>query len=571
MGEVFLAREQFTERRVAMKFLRAAAGWTAQERFLVEVRALAALDHPNIVRVLATDFLRADPFFTMELATGGTLARWVEEHGPVDPAEAARVVAAVARAVAAAHAAGILHRDLKPSNILLHAPPGSAELPTLSEYATKVSDFGLAKRLDHDDLLTPGTGTLGTPGFMPPEQISRKNGEISPASDTYGLGATLFSLLTGKPPFGPGDPAEVMHQVLTDPVPRVRAARPEVLPELEGIVVKCLEKDQADRYPTAAALADDLDRFLAGQKPVAPPLTRWRRARRWAARHRTRIGGALLVAALVLGAFVLAKFLGPSADPEAAYLARARADLARGKTVTLIGASGRPAYYHWRVGQGEVVPLAEGDDTFSFLARDYAFLELFPDPGIDCYAVSAEIQHVQTAGALAATPLPGLHPVGLYFAHDLQPGPGDTRVHTFGLITYSDFLDPGVPHCEIFCRDSILHERGLQTTIERSFPVGLSAKRERVGALPGPWRRFEIVVTPDGFDVSNGPRFAGRDAAGLQTRSETLQRWADEHVPGVRLAGWSARRPFGVWVLGSWVAVRKVTITPLPPPNSRGA
>src|SRR5438874_1674230 len=144
----------------------------------------------------------------MELADCGSLGKWVEEHGPLAPADAARLVATVARAVAAAHAAGILHRDLKPSNILLAGDrgqgtgdrkpealtPGSSRSPVPCLLTPKVGDFGLAKRLDHDDLLTPTTGPIGTPGFMPPEQVSRRNGAVGPASDVYGLGATLYHL-----------------------------------------------------------------------------------------------------------------------------------------------------------------------------------------------------------------------------------------------------------------------------------------------------------------------------------------------------------------------------------------
>src|SRR5262249_8006869 len=256
MGDVCLARELAADRLVAMKFLRAGSGSAATARFLVEVRALAGLDHPHIVRVLATDFTRPDPFFTMEYVPGGTLRDRIDRTGSADPAARAGLVEIVARAVQAAHTAEVLHRDLKPSNILLSV----GDTP-------KVSDFGLAKRLDRDDGLTVGPGEMGTPAYMPPEQVSRRNGSVGPPSDVYGLGATLYHLLAGRAPFEGESRDEILARVLADPPPRLRAIRPDVPAGLEGIVVKALEKDPQDRYPTAAALADDLDRFLSGIRP----------------------------------------------------------------------------------------------------------------------------------------------------------------------------------------------------------------------------------------------------------------------------------------------------------------
>ncbi|MDW8244531.1 MAG: serine/threonine-protein kinase [Thermogemmata sp.] len=260
MGDVFLAREYPTERLVALKMLRSFGNPNVAERFVAEVRALARLNHPNIVRVLATDFLRQQPFFTMEYIEGGTLADRLRQQGPIDPHEAARLIRTAAQAVHAAHCAQVLHRDLKPSNILLdaHGQP-------------HISDFGLAKLLDRDDGLVTATGPLGTPSYMPPEQCSKRFGPVGPAADVYGLGATLYHMVVGRPPFSGSSTPEIIRHIEQTPPIRPRVIRPEIPLELEAIILKCLQKRPHDRYPTAAALAEDLERFLGSNPALSSP------------------------------------------------------------------------------------------------------------------------------------------------------------------------------------------------------------------------------------------------------------------------------------------------------------
>ena len=241
MGAVYLAREVIPDRLVAIKFLRRPGNQSAYDRFLVEVRALAALDHPNIIRVLATDFFRSDPFFTTEYFPNGSLLKKVEEYGPLDPFEAARIMAAAAPAVYAANQKDVIHRDLKPSNILLTA-----------DGVPKVADFGLAKRLDQNDELTNSTGALGSPPYMAPEQTGKHGPEgVDARTDVYGLGATLYHLVTGHRPFVGDTPDEVMSRVLVDPPPPPRTVRLEVPRELEAIILKCLEKEPSRHIPRA--------------------------------------------------------------------------------------------------------------------------------------------------------------------------------------------------------------------------------------------------------------------------------------------------------------------------------
>lgn len=553
MGMVFLARDHTTERLVALKFLQRPGSQSAYDRFLVELRALTRLNHPNIIRVLGHDFLRADPYFVTEYVPGGSLSKKLEANGPLDPTEAARLIATAARAVHAAHTAHVVHRDLKPSNILLVA---GGDL--------RVCDFGLAKRTDRDDQLTANTGALGTPAYMAPEQA--RNGPVDRRADVYGLGATLYHLVTGQPPFaGPHDVA--VQRVLNDPPVPPRKLRRGIPSELEAIILKCLEKDPARRYSTAEELAVDLDRFLTGDRPQAPLLTWRRRAVALLRRHRRTLAWAVVSLALVAlgGVLAVQPWRGPPLDPETAYLAHVRRELAAGRPVTLIEGAA-PVYHRWRVETGEIKPLEEGDSTFAFLANGYGFVELFPDPGIDRYRLSVELKHFQSAGAIRQPPVPSLHKVGLYFGYEELPMANGGRVITFGGIDFSDFQPPYAPRPEIFYRDHVLCQRPLDSIFSEGFMV-YGARRDRVESLPGPWRTVVVEVTPEKIDaLYQGMRYAGHDANGIRARTATLNQWMQQHNLGTVPGEWSPRRPFGVWVLGSWVAVRNFTVTPLPNP-----
>ena len=226
------------------------------ERFLREAETVAGLRHANIVQVHEVGDVDGRPYFTMEFVEGGSLAQKLA--GTPQPArQAAALVAAVAEAVHAAHQRGIVHRDLKPGNILLTA-----------DGTPKLTDFGLARRLEGAAGLTHSGAPLGTPSYMAPEQAEGRSREAGPAADTYALGAILYELLTGRPPFRAETAAETLRQVVSrDPVlpSRLNAAVPR---DMETICLKCLEKSPERRYPSAVALADDLQRFLR-HEPIA--------------------------------------------------------------------------------------------------------------------------------------------------------------------------------------------------------------------------------------------------------------------------------------------------------------
>jgi serine/threonine-protein kinase len=264
MGIVWRARELARDRIVALKQLVRGQASTPQdiERFRVESQAAAGLAHPHIVPVFQAGECGGQPYFTMQYIEGTTLARKLAD-GPLQAQEAARLLIPVCRAVHYAHDCGVLHRDLKPSNILIDRQGNPY-----------VSDFGLAKRIDVDPSLTPSGALLGTPSYMPPEQAggsgsgSGRRSPLGPAADVYSLGAILYHMLTGRPPFQAATPIETMLLALEhDPI-LPRALNPRVDSDLEMITLRCLQKSPALRYRSAAALAEDLELFLRGD-PVS--------------------------------------------------------------------------------------------------------------------------------------------------------------------------------------------------------------------------------------------------------------------------------------------------------------
>jgi serine/threonine-protein kinase len=257
MGVVYKARQKSLGRIVAVKLLLRGelASDSDQARFRGEAQSAARLDHPRIVSVYEVGHGER-PFFSMQLVEGTTLAKKLAE-GPIPPREAAELLSKVARAIHYAHEQGVLHRDLKPSNILID-PDGQPH----------ISDFGLAKRLEPGASLTNTGAILGTPSYMAPEQAAGRRGEMGPASDVYSLGTILYQMLTGRPPFQAASPVDTVLLVLEQDPLLPRLLNPKADRDLEMIALRCLQKPPELRYPTAAALADDLDAYLAGE-PIA--------------------------------------------------------------------------------------------------------------------------------------------------------------------------------------------------------------------------------------------------------------------------------------------------------------
>lgn len=288
MGVVYRARQVSLDREVAVKLLRngVLAGRDESERLRAEASAAAALQHPHIVAIHEVGEHEGQPFFSMEFIAGRDLAELTRE-GPLPARQAAELVATVADAVQHAHDRGVLHRDLKPSNVLVDL----AGVP-------HVTDFGLARRVNVDSNLTLSGQVIGTPGYLSPEQAAGRSRDVTPASDTYSLGALLYHLLTARAPFVGETPTTVLRQVEDKEPVAPRLLNPAVPRDLETITLKALAKDSARRYATARELAEELNRFLRGEPILARPVGPAERAWRWA--RRNPVTAALSALSLVL-------------------------------------------------------------------------------------------------------------------------------------------------------------------------------------------------------------------------------------------------------------------------------
>jgi WD40 repeat protein/tRNA A-37 threonylcarbamoyl transferase component Bud32 len=275
MGVVFKARQVSLNRIVAVKMVLAGilATKADRDRFHAEAQAAALLDHPNIVPVYEVGEFEGQHYFSMGYVDGQSLAARLAE-GPLPPKEAAELVATVAEAVEYAHRQGVIHRDIKPSNIVIDC-----------QGRPRVTDFGLAKRVDSGSDLTATGQVLGTPSYMPPEQAAGQINAVGPAADVYALGALLYTSLAGRPPFQAATPFETLQQVIDQEPVAMRQLNAAVPRDLETIVLKCLEKSVPRRYSSAQALADDLRRYLGARPIVARPVGRWERAWRWCRRN----------------------------------------------------------------------------------------------------------------------------------------------------------------------------------------------------------------------------------------------------------------------------------------------
>ena len=297
MGVVYQAEQVNSGRMVALKLIRdnALAGPQERGRFRIESEAAARMQHPNIVQIYEVGEHQGRAYFAMELIEGTSLDQFLA--GQPQPAQqAGELVRTLALAVQHAHEQQVVHRDLKPANILLKDEGGrmkdegnaSATLGSsfiLHPSSLRIGDFGLAKRLDSDSTAWTQEGAvIGTASYMAPEQAAGRSNAIGPAVDIYALGAILYEMLTGRPPFLADSWSQTLHQVIyDDPEPPARS-RPQVSADLETICLKCLEKDPARRYASAAELAEDLRRFLAGQPVAAVPVSRRDRLARLAER-----------------------------------------------------------------------------------------------------------------------------------------------------------------------------------------------------------------------------------------------------------------------------------------------
>lgn len=291
MGVVFKARDMKIRRVVALKMILAGELASCDDvlRFHIEVEAAAQLNHPNIVPVYEAGQVDERHYFTMRLIEGESLAALIAA-GPLEPCRAARLLDTIAQAVQHAHDHGVIHRDLKPDNILLDA-----------DGRPYITDFGVARQMGEQGHLTGVGQVLGTPNYMSPEQATGEAGSVGPASDVFSLGAVLYTMLTGRPPFE-GHRGDVPAQVLLQEPVAPRRLNLRIPSDLETICLKCLAKESHQRYASAAELAAELDRFLAHEPILARPARVATRAAKWTERQPAVAAAAVLtVSAMILG------------------------------------------------------------------------------------------------------------------------------------------------------------------------------------------------------------------------------------------------------------------------------
>lgn len=484
MGEVYLARDRAMNRLVALKVMKLNVfdAASARDRFAREVRAMARIEHSNLVPIYHSGEFRGVPYFTMRYLAGGTLAG--VKPRPVSAERGADLLRQVARGVSELHAAGILHRDLKPSNILLD----DAGVP-------HVADFGLVKWLDEDDQSVTGP-RHGTPPYMSPEQTLGHSRRLVPACDVWALGVIGYELLTGRRPFVASD-RDDLYDLIREAEPANPRVLAPALPEpLADILLRCLRKPPAERYAHGGALADDLDRFLAGEPlaamptvsytapappPAPPPVEPPRPTRRRA----LLAGLAVVGVAAGGGAWWLRR--APFAD-------RALAALRGGKPVTLIGETGLPEWHRIVPANGGELT-AERGDAAVLAATDvgripHAFLELFADPLPVPVRLEGELRW--------ATPPESISRMGLYVGH--RSWPTDAGEWQTACAVWQEPATPGKP--------------GLQNPMPEGY---------RLGAVVAP-----PPSVPNSFEGVAG-RPAGRPAT----------------APPPAAAEWV---PFGVWL-----------------------
>jgi tetratricopeptide (TPR) repeat protein/tRNA A-37 threonylcarbamoyl transferase component Bud32 len=321
MGVVYKARHRQLDRIVALKMIIDGkhAGSAIRERFLIEAQAVARLHHPNIVQLYDIGEADGHPFVTLEMLEGGSLADRLKGTTQSSRA-AAELVETLALAMDAAHQAGIVHRDLKPPNILYDR-----------DGTPKISDFGLAKRLEVEDGQTMTGQVMGTPSYMAPEQAEGAIHKIGPPADVYALGAVLYEMLTGRPPFKGASLMETLRQVVHDDAVTPSRLAPRLPRDLETICLKCLAKEPAKRYPTARELADDLRRFLDNHPIHARRTPLWERGAKWVRRHPTTTTLIGLSAAAVLALLVAYQHYD-ARNKQQARIAAQKADQQRAKS-----------------------------------------------------------------------------------------------------------------------------------------------------------------------------------------------------------------------------------------------
>jgi serine/threonine-protein kinase len=537
-------------RLVALKMIRAGEDATEEDlaRFRTEGEAVARLRHPNVIQLYEFGEHGGQPYFSMEFAAGGSLGRRLG-GGPLAVREAAELVRTLALATHAAHQEHIVHRDLKPANVLL-----------MDDGTPRISDFGLAKLLDTDSGQTRSNAVLGTPAYMAPEQAAGRVRDTGPAVDVWALGVILYECLTGRGPFRGDDKEDTLERVRAREPERPSRLRPGLSPDLEAVCLKCLEKKPGDRYPTAAALADDLGRWLEGRAVWARPRRWYERAWR-RARARPYLGVA---AAVVLVAAVAAPFVADRLDPE---YPRKRVErlLARGKPFVIEGHEGFPGPFRSVLGDAGL-PKPNAQERCGMVETlGFGLVELVRDPGCENYRFLVEMRHDD--GIVSR--------VGLYFGYrdDLVGGIRQGSYYTF---TFAD-KGPGA-RAERDADDNpvsrvVLQGHSFVEDGQHPYPPHGAVGRGKTfhpinpEGLPGPWRVLVLEVRPEGVQawwaLENAPLESVEKASAREMKDCLEAQKRICRLPAEIPTDFRPRSGLGLYVFNGRVSVRRIVLEPL--------
>jgi hypothetical protein len=552
MGVVYLARDRLLNREVALKMIRSGdlAAAEERERFQREARALARVSHRHLVTVFDCGEHDGQPFFTMTYAPGGSLQDHAEQY-IADPRAAAALMEKLARGIHAAHQQGLIHRDLKPGNVLFDA----AGEPL-------VTDFGLAKLVGEEVLTRTGT-SLGTPAYMAPEQVSGRPEQVGPRTDVWALGVMMFELLTGQRPFSAPSREELLAQVLQAQPPRPRLLTPRLDPPLEAITLKCLARQPGDRYHSAEALADDLDRWLTGQPVRARPESSVRKASRVLRRHWKELTAAVLAVGFLVAVFwPREQPLFPSRvdGPQLAAVERGGPDeLARhGKALrdqqpaVLLGPEGAPSYYRTRTQLARPSIYVSAREPLVIEASDLALVELLPEVPLGDFRLSAEVDDRSDARG----------EVGLYLGHWERLGAGQ-REHWLAALSITD-LKPKQPRRELLLLQAC-EKAGVLVSHQRAdFQRGELPPRQD----PPGWRTLTVDVAEQGLTIhwegQPPERFALADITHAWKSFQIGQDQIDQPPAPQAAPPFARQGGLGLFVWNGRAAFRNVVVAPTP-------
>ncbi len=557
MGVVFRAEQHKLNRDVAIKMLRAGiyAGPNAFARFDKEAQAAGRLQHVGIVRLY--DFAEHNglPYFVMEYVNGGSLAKKLAE-GLLPFRAAAELSRKIAEAVEFAHQNQVIHRDLKPSNILL-APDGSP----------KITDFGLAKLLDDQGDLTQSDTVLGTPSYMSPEQAIGGRTEIGTSTDVYAIGAILYEMITGKPPFCGDSKLETIRLVRETPVVPPSSLCQGVPRNLEAICLKCLEKSPARRYPTAQALADDLGRWLRNERPRDTP-GRLERAGRTLRRHWVVIA-VVVVVGMTVGLLRVAVYVRDPNRP----LRQIQHELIEGRPVTLIESVGRPKWQRWQAGESSSQTALSNDGAMTVHAADLGLLELAPGPENDQYQFKAKIRH-EKSNLLGAA--------GIYFCHQSIPW-SEGSLQCFIELTFNDVIsaaEMSPPDLAATRKQPVTNyvhliyhvysEEGAQKNIDNTMGLVAGPRFINAGEEKSDWHDIVVTVSPMSIRIEwDGQPFEiARDRLNKRIEEATaIFKDAHQDNPSAEAIEpkLTLRGGLGLSLRRGSASFRDVSVTPMPP------